>query len=187
MRLCEIAMREWKRGMHGRAVTRGRVGASTRCDVRVDRVQSEPGQSQCRLCWMLLEDDARVGRMDPFGVGVVRAPATGRDISFGVAAVRSASMAFAGHMYSLHFSSRSVRLVGSGTFDNFGRCWALSGTRGQLRVILDALVFSPRRTVSRPKTVMCTCDMAYHNDKHTHTMTSHVSAAESDRRGRAGE
>ena len=71
MRLCEIAMRECKRGMHGRAVTRGRVGASTRCDVRVDRVQSEPGQSQRRLCWMLLEDDARVGRMDPFGVGVV--------------------------------------------------------------------------------------------------------------------
>ena len=65
MRLCVIAMREWKRGMHGRAVTRGRVGASTRCDVRVDRVQSEPGQSQRRLCWMLLEDDARVGRMDP--------------------------------------------------------------------------------------------------------------------------
>ena len=104
MRLCEIAMREWKRGMHGRAVTRGRVGASTRCDVRVDRVQSEPGQSQRRLCWMLLEDDARVGRMDPFGVGVVRAPATGRDISFGVAAVRIASVAFAGHLSSLHFS-----------------------------------------------------------------------------------
>ena len=150
-------------------------------------VQSEPGQSQCRLCWMLLEDDARVGRMDPFGVGVVRAPATGRDIPFGVVAVLSASMAFARHIYSLHFS-RSVRLVGSGTFDNFGRCWALSGTRGHLRAILDAFfVLSPRRTVSRPKTVMYTCDMTYHKDKHTHTMTYHASAAESDRCGRVGE
>ena len=136
---------------------------------------------------MLLEDDARVGRMDPFGVGVVRAPATGRDIPFGVVAVLSASMAFARHIFSLHFS-RSVGLV---WFRYFRYLRAFAGTCGCLRALSGTfgcfVLYSRPRTVSHPKTVMLTCDMTYHNDKHTYTVTCHASVAEREMYGRAGE